>query len=306
MKENYIGKQIEVLRKKRKIKQEDLCFGLCEQPVLSRIESGAVIPNYFLEVTLLSRLGYSSNKMEFILEEKDYEYFLDRNRIEQAIKVRNYGRASSLLNEFEKKLTSAEKLHLQFLLFCRARITCDRGELELALEYATQALKQTIPKYFLTNPRPEIPLSTIETELITKIVQLSYQLKRNQSLDLEEILRKLFLQEEELIEEEEKIIIFSSIAVQYATILLEKKKFQQAVEVCEKGIGVLRRNARLFNYADLLLLKIQALKKLNLNMELYKETFFMAYSMLALDEERKNDQQQLKNYMEECGWEFII
>lgn len=307
LKENYIGKQIEMLRKKQKIKQEDLCFGLCEQPVLSRIETGSIIPNYFLEVTLLSRLNYSTDKMEFILEEGDYNRFKDRKKIEQKIEEKEYEAVSFLLDEFEKKLKPEENLHWQFVFYYRAKIAFLENKYEQTLAYATKALKQTIPESAWINQKEEIPLSITEIELIAKIIEIKYILKQDSEFLFEEILKKLFSFTEKMIEEEkEKIMIFSSIAVQYAGILLKKKKYEQVVEVCDKGIAILKRNVRLSNYAELLLLKIEALRKLNINIELYKETFFMAYSMFGLFEEQKEKQKQIKNYMEGYRWEFTI
>ena len=54
-----IGKLIGEFRKRKKISQEELSFGICAVSTLSKIESGKQIPNRKTAEALLSKLGES-------------------------------------------------------------------------------------------------------------------------------------------------------------------------------------------------------------------------------------------------------
>ena len=53
---NY-GELIRIKRIEKKIRQEDLCFGICNISYLSRIENGHVIPHEEIFILLFERLG---------------------------------------------------------------------------------------------------------------------------------------------------------------------------------------------------------------------------------------------------------
>jgi len=97
-----IGDLIYGLRDDAKLKQTELCKGVCTQSTLARIETGAIIQGnvYHLEV-FMQRLGRDINKY--------FTTFLDRDEYESK-QLRDEVRALAINRRYEEAKTQLEKL----------------------------------------------------------------------------------------------------------------------------------------------------------------------------------------------------
>lgn len=95
-----IGKFLEYVRKKRGYTQEDVCDGICNRSYLNNIESGNREGNVTVIRALMERLGISSKRVVFLVDEKEERIFQKRDVIGEAIMAGDIETAKTALNEF--------------------------------------------------------------------------------------------------------------------------------------------------------------------------------------------------------------
>ena len=112
-----VGNALYHYRTVNKLQQIELCEGLCSLSTLSRIEKGGREVDSLISELLLNRLGKTSDKYEFILNEEDYILYEIRFSIEEAIEQKNVKKAEELLHKYERLMPPDMIWHQQFLLF---------------------------------------------------------------------------------------------------------------------------------------------------------------------------------------------
>ena len=91
-----IGALINYERTKQNISIDKLRDGVCSEAVLRRIEAGERGTEFFVLERLISRLGSSSNKIELIQDEKDYELLILREKLNGKLETKNYDEAENM------------------------------------------------------------------------------------------------------------------------------------------------------------------------------------------------------------------
>ena len=69
----HIGEYIKRKREEQKIKQDELCYGICDRSTLSRIERGKQEPSYYILKALLQRLGISEDRCQILMGAQEFE-----------------------------------------------------------------------------------------------------------------------------------------------------------------------------------------------------------------------------------------
>lgn len=69
----HIGEYIKRKREEQKIKQDELCYGICDRSTLSRIERGKQEPSYYILKALLQRLGISEDRCQILMGPQEFE-----------------------------------------------------------------------------------------------------------------------------------------------------------------------------------------------------------------------------------------
>lgn len=110
-----IGELILRTREERGISQKELACGLCEQQKLSSIEMGNDLPDTFLLEAFMSRMGKSADKLEYIISEEEYKFYVLRDSIEEALAQEQYREVEQKLAEYEGYLMEEDVLHFQYL-----------------------------------------------------------------------------------------------------------------------------------------------------------------------------------------------
>lgn len=110
------------LRYKRGITQSKLCYGICSDSEYSRIESGQSLPDYFVLNSLFSRLGKSTDKLEFVLNRMEYEMYWTRFQIGSELGRGNFLKVEQLLIEYQEQKPAQRSLHQQYIKWIRAQI----------------------------------------------------------------------------------------------------------------------------------------------------------------------------------------
>ena len=69
----HIGEYIKRKREEKEIKQDELCYGICDRSTLSRIERGKQEPSYYILKALLQRLGISEDRCQILMGPQEFE-----------------------------------------------------------------------------------------------------------------------------------------------------------------------------------------------------------------------------------------
>lgn len=69
----HIGEYIKRKREEKEIKQDELCYGICDRSTLSRIERGKQEPTYYILKALLQRLGISEDRCQILMGPQEFE-----------------------------------------------------------------------------------------------------------------------------------------------------------------------------------------------------------------------------------------
>ncbi len=305
-----LGEFIRYYRKRQKVSQADLCRNLCSVATMSRIENGETDTPVMMAQTLLERLGLNVNKFELLLDRDDSRYFRRRDEVDEALWKRDIPLAEKELAAYET-MVEEDKLHQQYIKLQKAKILLLKAEnaefspepmekenlYNQAEQLLAEAAEYTIPKS--SSEGEELLLSKIEIEiLLTKVRK--YQ--KENLLRVHNYMKKHYSME--LMEE-----IYPMVQLELAKILMEEKKYQEALQEIEDGLEV-TGNGRSYCYcADLHFLYAQVLPKLNAEMEEQVQAecvsqCLQAYYLYDFDEDKRAGE-VVKYLREVLQWECI-
>lgn len=117
-----IGNALLHYREKAKLSQLQLCEGICNEMTISRIETGDREFDSLISETLLERLGKTTNRFEFVLNDEDYECYQLREKIVAAMNDREFEKVKEYIAKYRRDIPTSHILHEQFLLFYEALV----------------------------------------------------------------------------------------------------------------------------------------------------------------------------------------
>lgn len=249
-----IGEIIREERVRKKISQEELCFGICSVATLSRVENGTQKPSLKVEEALLERLGHSTENL--IIYADSNEIRKHQLEIEIQTKIAHWEEIDELLDEYRASIAirgTEETLEKQFVKMAEAiqHFYTEKYEWSFIREELTNALLLTIPN-FREDYLEEIKLLTgVELQIINNIA-LVYA-KEEKIFEAVRILEYLvrFLERGKLdIETPGKyypMLLFNLVK------LLEKDgRFRDVEEYSQRGVNYCIKKSRLTCFAELL------------------------------------------------------
>lgn len=238
MKSYRIGDVIKRRRKLLGLTQEQLCDGICDPTTLSKIENGRRTPSPQDTISLLERLGLSSDVYYFLVSDEDFAV--------QDLKVEI--RTHAIREEFSEALDLLDKLEAykrqspfvtQFILRQRSIVgyrkdgaVCPYTPAE-ALELLYQAIRLTVSS-FQVDHIAEYLLCTEEIIVIMDIAT-TYSEQKNYNMSLQIYSQLMTYIEQHCMSMEEISRILPLVAYNYATDLEEVGDYAKAVEVSEQG-----------------------------------------------------------------------
>lgn len=258
MQNTNVGGIIKSIRIKEGISQKFLCYGFCTPKSLSRIEEGERKADKFLFDALFQRLGKSSDKIEMVLSQVDYDLLKRREAIELALKMENYLLVELLLQKYQSIVSEHSVLHKQYIYKITAIIeSVFKQNKQKTFNAIMAALKLTIPNYKNINIQ-NYCLTLEESHLI---LMLAVQYINTKHVLAVSIINSLVERlEQQFTDEEEKVKIYPNAVCIAAFYLIEDGEFQKAKQLCEKAIALLNRNGAISCLSELLKLSIKALK----------------------------------------------
>ena len=245
MKEMFLGEYIKQERLKQKITQEQLCEGICEPITVSRMENGKQTPTYNRIRAFLQRLGLPDERYFALLSKNEQEIKTlqdeiraDSIRFERAaLEDRPHIQAAWLqkLEQLEKLAEPDDRIIRQYIMSERATLGTPDGPYspEERLNLLLEALRITVPNLDLE----EINLglySMDETTLLNKVAVAYVQMgQEKKAIDIyRQLLKYIEKNDWEL---PKYAGHFCLIAHNYAIDLGLEKRYQECIEIAERG-----------------------------------------------------------------------
>ncbi len=167
-----IGEIIKEERIRKRISQEELCFGICSVSTLSRIENGTQNPSFKVKEAILERLGHNTDNLVIYAEDSE----IKKHRLENEILARmvHWQEIDSLLDEYKQLIANRgteEQLEVQFYKMAEAIQAFYRQmwEWKRVRKQLTEALRITLPGYEIEQIDDIKLLSGAELQILNNI-----------------------------------------------------------------------------------------------------------------------------------------
>ena len=187
----HIGEYIKRKREEKEIKQDELCYGICDRSTLSRIERGKQEPTYYILKALLQRLGISEDRCQILMGPQEVEISeLQREIVADNVRE-DFSSALKKIRRLEELSQSAENpLLQQFVLRVRALAGYEKNGERYAYTHPVQrkilirALELTCPGITMEN-LDSFLLGEDEAKIINQIaITYSEEGDRRQAIEI--------------------------------------------------------------------------------------------------------------------------
>ena len=236
----HIGEYIKRKREEKEIKQDELCYGICDRSTLSRIERGKQVPSYYILKALLQRLGISEDRCQILMGPQEFEISeLQREIVADNVR-KDFSSALKKIRRLEELSQSAENpLLQQFILRVRAAAGYEENGERLDYDNPTQrkmliqALELTCPGITMENMCSFL-LSENEAKIINQIaITYSEEGNRRQAI---EIYRQLIRYvQSHFAGCEIGQVMLPLTAYNYSRLLGQERRYEEAIEIAELG-----------------------------------------------------------------------
>lgn len=261
---NGIGHLILKLREKEKIRQKQLCKGLCSVSKYARIEADQQEIDFFLIDRIMGRLGKSVERLTYILPRDIYNIYELRQEIQQKICQKKWEEAKQCLEKYKENGRAKEPLHQQFIEQEYAQIAWLRDKsVETVCEHLEKAIVQTMPEAEIQ--RKTGVLSAEEYKLLLFRWEVCFGTDRERGeKELQELVEEIF---QKNFERTERVKV-----IPYAALLIEKTARDGKADtylklITETALENLREEGKLLYMPEILEQYAQILEKENSNAE---------------------------------------
>lgn len=301
--QNTLGVVLEYVRNKYEFSLLKVCNGLCAETTLRSIEMGErKNVDSLLGELLLDRLGREVTQFELVLDDCDYQRWSRRDKIIKAMQTGMYEEAEQELKFYEELKTDYEKIHKQFVLFCRTHLAImKKQDTEQIISLAREALSLSKPKFEEQRNWQELYTQT-EIELILILVHYGYKgLKDSEEWELMQLLHYV----ETYYTGRKREDIGLKIIMEFIDLSKRMEDDCMLLKYIEKGIDLIAQGREIKNLAQLHFMKAKTLMKMyenRMELQVYKkqiqEECLMAYSIYLLTEKEKQ-KKEIEQFCEE-------
>ncbi len=243
-----LGQIIRSLRWENNITETELSRGLCSRRMLQKIEEGRCEPDIRLIQMLISRLGKSPNKLEYIVSKKTCDLLNMQLEFEDCIDNNNEELAEELLKKYERALKPTSKadfskVDIFFYLRNRACLYYYfKKDAIGASQSISSALDVSTPGWN-TGLIGKMRLSTMEMESVLAYIYFcSFDDCRCEKTDIERLLLCVGeIIDKNVTDEEERANILPKYLWLLAKYAIERGCLTEAIYNAEKGLDILRK-----------------------------------------------------------------
>ena len=243
---NYtIGDMVFETRMARGYSQEELSFGICSTSSLSRIENGSQVPGRKIFEGLLQRLGVSESIYSVFVSREEMELYRLKQRLVWKLENQDFSDINPLVKEMEERIQGRSLSEKQYLVFAKASILWfTQGKTQEALEMFQEAIRMTIPDFAGEADIRKRLLTFDEITILNGIALLNVGMGEGQfALKLLFALKEYM--EEHVIDEEEKARKYPMLLYNISSILGTEKRYEEAFQLCSRGIEFCIRHNKL-------------------------------------------------------------
>jgi len=301
---------IENERRKKKISQELLGWGICHPQQVSKIENSEKVPDFFLAELLMQRLGKTLGSQEIFFGLEEYEEVERRDDILEDLCRGRLDNAQKKLQDFcrddDGTMGSMNRSRLEGIF------ASEKGDYAAAEESFLHALSMTMggkgKAGLLKQLEDEVwskPLAGIEIETLTFLAQV--WLKARKREPARKLLENLWnYVREKVTDEEERARLEARLAVLLGGMYYEARGFASCVRLCEEALELLREHGLVSCMAPLLGMLSEAYGKVGKpyrgrEAACWKETVEWLYAYFEIDLEAVN-----KLYFHSCFGQYYL
>ena len=245
-----------IMRKERGVTLKQLADGLCSESEMKRIVAGERLPEKLMRDRIMERLGVSAVNFEDYLQPDEYERMLLRQQILCNLETEDYKSMLTGVETYEH-MDSLGKIENQFIHAMRFYILKGTGGATKEIkDQIRMAVEQTvtIPRDWSIRGKvlamQEILLWTLYVTY--RSVSDNKEEERNWRLDkLQDVLEYIRHSDKDSIS---KTRIFPKVALTYCSLLNENspEELKSGLSICEEAIELLRKEAKLYYFLELL------------------------------------------------------
>lgn len=257
---------IKKLRRERGLTQIQLSEGICSTDTLSRIERGERVPSRWVFEQLMQRLGENpKNYFTDVVTTEDKKIADLKSELRDLLYVSlhdlpsiksdqcNRKRIDELIEKMEQDKAFVTKENQQFLMRSKASLALVLENYDDVYKYAMEALRVTRPN-FDEDKIEEYALSLDEIWLVNQVAIAHFHFGSiEKSTDIFFELQVAI--EKRYIDGDEMIYTYSTLLYNLSKNLGILKRYEECLDICDKGIDWCRKHRDSFHHPLLLATK---------------------------------------------------
>ncbi len=257
-----IGKFIKIRRTEMGITQQELAEGICSAVTLSRIENGENPPTQKHIRALLQRLGYSDAPIMFMTDQVEEDIARLQFEIASVLTLRDYNKAEPLIESLGKLKDNFSNMDMLFyeVVSTVLEFSVKGFPRDAAIVRLENALRVVHPNYSPQNL--PLALTYIEAVALNNIANCHYRLG-----NLEEAIRYYkhiqHFYEDVVQDPEEAKRLLPMIYYNLSKMLGLLGRYDECIEVCDRGIRYAKKIRRFVNMPETLYNKAWSMVRRN-------------------------------------------
>ena len=173
-----IGDIIRNRRLELRHSQESLCFNICTQGTLSKIENGEFTPSRSVFEAIMERLDFPPEKYPSFVSKNEHRTYELRHDIRRCIAYNDFKKAGELVAQFDNE-AEVSAIYSQFSAYVKALIlNTGPGKTEESLRMLESALEMTCPGFDVANIEKRL-FFLDETKIVYNIALHYHELGNN-------------------------------------------------------------------------------------------------------------------------------
>lgn len=240
-----MGYILETERKKAGLSLKELARGYNSPSKLCRIEMEEQQMDVFLLECLWGRLGKSTDYLECILGEEDYQLYELRYQIEEALKEKNWETAEKKILLYEQQAGNKKIHHRQFIHRSWGILYYEQGEKIRTGQEIEKALRCSMPE-FPAEQIWEFPMNVGEMELLILYQRTEERMEESEKSTW---LRKLLDKVSKEYEREEQCRIFPKLVLEIQQCDWPEKEKKNYVK---EAFSMLRERGAFLNLLEIM------------------------------------------------------
>lgn len=280
-----LGKMLQKKRRSQGFSRQKVCRGLCSIMALTRYERDERVPDKFLADALLERLGTNLFRYEFVVSDQEFDFSMERERIEKLLYNGNQKDVWDALEKYEKKIPPKGVLHYQYIMLKRAILLGREEKYIEAVKILKTALECTMCSAEEIQEQDDFLLTGMETEAFYLLGKFQYlNEEKEEACKVFTMLKKYI--EHKAWDNEKWKEYYPHILYRLAQFELSKYNWGKGYEYLKKAEEVLIGEYRIDNLYEILELKKKVCLKLGVEEDI-NEPFTMALKLISMSKNGK-------------------